>query len=244
MGLIDLRWGFAAALILAVVQLGVTLRLTDPPAIKAHPNRSSRQLHDVVGHLRNRTLGWLFFYGVLMVILEHGPYEVLQPWLTEVLGRSADEVGATPLLAGVMFAVAATVGAMAARTTPALSRRLGAVGALLALAGASAIVVTVMAITTAVAAIAVVAFRSIQSAIAPVIIAGAIAPRVPRHHRATLLSINSLAGRLGWGAVLAALAVNVDDRTGAVLTRFAWLSWTLVILLILTAAAARPLRAE
>lgn len=199
-----------------------------------------RELGHLAAYGRDRAVAWLFFYGILLVTLEHVAFVLLQPWLTAVLDRPADSVGATPLLAGVVYAGTSLVGAAAARSSPALVGRLGAVGALGLLAVVSAAVVTVMALTTAVAAVAVALLRSAQTAAAPVIISSEVAPRVARRHRATLLSLDSLAGRLGWGLILAAVSVDAADDVQGTLRLLAVLAWALVAVVVVSAAAVRP----
>ena len=159
----------------------------------------TRQLRACVGYLASPFLAWIFAYGVLMVTLEHVAESVLQPWLTELTGTTATDLGATPLLSGLVFAAVALVGAGAARSSAPLARRFGTITTLLGLAVLSAVIVTVMARWAAPAVLVLVAFRNAQGAAAPVLISDAVASRVERGHRATLLSLNSLAGRLGLG---------------------------------------------
>ena len=105
---------FAVALVLALGQLLVTLRMTEPAAEVSTPPMLLSQLRLSIGHLADRYLGWIFFYGFVMVTLEHVAFEMMPLWLTELLGRSADDVGTTPLFAGLVFAVTSLVGAVAA----------------------------------------------------------------------------------------------------------------------------------
>lgn len=250
LGLVDVRLAFAVALVLALVQLGVASALREPPAgpqglalgMAPTAGRTSwlRELGQLAAYGRDRAVAWLFIYGILLVTLEHVAFVLLQPWLTAVLDRPADSVGATPLLAGVVYAGTSLVGAVAARSSPALVGRLGVAGALGALAVVSAAVVTVMALTTAAAAVAVALLRSAQTAAAPVIISSEVAPRVARHHRATLLSLDSLAGRLGWGLILAAVSFDAADDVQGTLRLLAVLAWALVAVVGLSAVAVRP----
>ena len=56
--------------------------------------------------------------------------------------------------------------------------------------------------------------------------------RVARQHRATLLSLNSLAGRLGYGLILLFAAGAANDDVRGVLQWFSIGSWALVATLI------------
>jgi hypothetical protein len=89
----------------------------------------------------------------------------------------------------------------------------------------------------------VVVFRSVQGAAAPVLISAAIAPLTLRQHRATLLSLNSLVGRLGWGGILLVVSTDAGDDVTSTLATFAWLSWAMIAVLLATswvATGGRP----
>lgn len=261
LGLVDLRLAFVASLILALCQFGVALALVEPPPVttgtEANGDRAAdggtpvvaglepsaqglrSQVVSCMRYLGDRYLGWIFFYGVIMVTLEHVAFTVLQPWLTEVLGRTADEVGATPLFSGLVFAGVSIIGAGAARASAPLGQRYGTVVTLIGLAALSAVIVTGMALWVSAAVLVLVAFRSAQGAAAPVLISAAVAPLVTRNHRATLLSLNSLAGRLGYGLFLLLVSGAVADDVQRVLRIFAVVAWCLVIVLIASAASVR-----
>lgn len=234
LGLVDLRLAFVASLTLAVAQLVVAWLLTEPP-VDHRADPLLRQLRSCVGYLRHRYLAWIFFYGIVLVTLEHVAFTLAQPWLTDVLDRTADDLGATPLLSGVVFAATATVGALAARAVAPLSERYGAAGTLIGLGAVSATIVTGMALSTSALVLGLVALRSVQGAAAPVLISAAIAPLTARQHRATLLSLDSLAGRLGYGLVLLVVAADAHDDVQRVLRWFSVGSWALVAILVATA---------
>jgi MFS family permease len=240
LGLIDLRIPFALAAALALVQFGITLRLAEPPHVRADPLHHP-ELRTWLSYWRDRPLAWLFAYGIALVTLEHVSFSLIQPWLTEAFDRSADDLGATPLVSGVIFATTAAFGAVAARASAPLSERFGPAVTLVALGALSAVIVTSMAASTSVIVLAVVVWRSVQAAAAPVIISAAAAPRLERTHRATFLSLNSLAGRLGYGLILLSLSTSSDDDLTGPLVALAAIAWTLVVL---TAATIRPLRAS
>lgn len=243
LGLIDLRLAFAASLVFAVLQFGATFLLVEPPpsAGEQPGDRTGfgSQLALCMGYLNQRFLGWIFFYGVAMVTLEHAAVEVLQPWLTELLDRNATDLGSTPLFSGVVYAAVSLFGAGGARLSAPVAERFGLVPTLLGLAALSAAIVTGMALSISVVVLLVVMLRSVQGAAAPVLISAAVAPRVLRRHRATFLSLNSLGGRLQYGLLLLVVSRLIADELGEVLWIFTAVCWTLVALLIATAAFAR-----
>ena len=158
----------------------------------------------------------------------------MQPWLPEALGRTPDELGATPLVSGLLFAVIAFVGAAAARASAPIGERFGTVGALIGLGVLSAVIVTGMALSFSILIVGLIIFRSVQGAAAPVLLSAAVAPRTQQHHRATLLSVNSLAGRLVYGGLLQLLALGVADDPRPFLQASSIISWGLVAVLIPT----------
>lgn len=235
-GLVDLRLAFVASLGFAIAQLAVSFRLTEPPAAGVQAEVIWRQVIRCLGYLRDRLLGWLFFYGIALVTLEHVAFTVMQPWLTEVLGQSADDLGATPLLSGAIFAGVSFVGAGAARASSPLARRFGIPATLVGFAALSAVIVSAMTLWVHVLVLIIVMFRSAQGAAAPVLISAAVAPKTAPAHRATLLSLNSLAGRLAYGLLILAVSTDVADDTQRVLGLFAIIAWVLVIMVWLTIA--------
>lgn len=241
LGLVDLRLAFAASLALACLQLAVAMRMTEPPG-EHSTDPLPRQLALTGRYLRNRRVGWLFGYGIALVTLEHVAFEMMQPWLTEVLDRPAADVGSTPLFAGVVFAATAAVGAVAARASAPAAERFGTVSTLIGLGAISATIVTGMWWSTSVIVVALVLLRSVQGAAAPVLISAEIAPVTERRHRATLLSLNSLAGRLGWGLILLVVSTDAGDDVQGTIGTFAVISWAMVAVLIATSWIAREPR--
>ena len=233
-GLIDLRLTFAISLGIAIVQLAVTCLFVEPPQRGALADGFIRQLGKCVGYLRNGFMGWIFFYGIALVVLEHVAFTVMQPWLTEALDKSPDELGATPLVSGVLFAAVAVFGALAARQSAMLGNRFGTIPTLIGIGVVSAVIVTGMALSFSLLILGLMALRSVQSAIAPVLISAAVAPRTEQRHRATLLSINSLAGRLVYGTMLWVLSVDAEDDPLPFLRIMSVISWGLIVVLLAT----------
>jgi hypothetical protein len=214
----------------AAAQLVVTLRLTEPPMGDVAPSFLA-QMGECVRYLRRPVLAWILGYWVAMVVLEHLAFEVAQPYLTEALGNAADDLGSTPMVAGVQFAGFFVVGAVAARAAVHLRRRFGFFGVLMLGAALSGLVITTMAVWLETWVIAVMLLRSVQGAIGNVVLTATVAPQVDRHHRATYLSINSLVGRLLFGSILFITASAVGDDLGATLKLFAVIAWSLVVAL-------------
>ena len=231
LGLLDLRLAFGAALVTAVAQLVTAFALEEPPTHQ-HAEPFHRQLAQCGALLGQRFLGWLFIYWVGMVVLEHVAFTLSQPYLTEALGRSSDDLGATPMVVGLQFASSSAVGALAAATAPRVRRRLGLPTTLFLLAALSATVVTVMGTVIHAAVIGLLVLRSVHGAAAPVLMTADAAPLVKAHHRATYFSIHSLAGRLAYSSVLFGVAAAVGDDLTASLRVLAGVAWSVCGLVI------------
>ena len=234
LGLIDLRLTFAVSLAVSLVQLGVTRLLFEPGNHEVRADPFLSQIGKCLGYLRHGFMAWLFCYGIALVVLEHVAFTLMQPWLTEALGKSPDELGATPLVSGVIFAVTAFVGAFAARASAPAGERFGTVATLIGLGVISAVIVTGMALSFSLVILGLLIFRSVQGAAAPVLLSAAIAPRTEQRHRATLLSINSLAGRLAYGGLLQLLAIGAQDNPQPFLQTMSIISWLLIALMVAT----------
>ncbi len=168
--------------------------------------------------LRHPWLGWIFATVVLRTTLDHIPHEFVQPYLAVLLDGRGIDVANAPLASGVMMAFVAVVGGWAASWAPPLLRRFGAAATLLGvMVGQTAVIAVLAAAVHPVLAVLIV-FRSVQPAIASVVVDVVVAPLVPAAERATYLSLHSLAGRAGYAAVLlglGALVGPVDVMSGA-----------------------------
>ena len=147
LGLIDLRLTFAVSLVIALAQLAVTRMLHEPGDGDVRAERFVSQIGKCLAYMRHGFMAWLFFYGIALVVLEHVAFTLMQPWLTEALGKSPDELGATPLVSGGLFAITAFVGAAAARASAPAGERFGTVATLIGLGVVSAVIVTGMALS-------------------------------------------------------------------------------------------------
>jgi hypothetical protein len=236
LGLVDLRLAFAAALVLAVVQFGAASLLVEPP-VQRHADPFHRQLRQCFELMGQRFLGWILVSWVAMVILEHVAFTLSQPYLTEALHHSTDDLGSTPMVVGLQFAASSMIGAGAARVAPRVRRRLGLPLTLFLLGALSAAIVTVMGAVVHAAVIGLLALRSVQGAAGPVLMTAAVAPRVAAHRRATYFSVHSLAGRLAYSGVLFGVAAAVGDELSASLRALSVVAWTVLLTTVVAHAA-------
>ena len=71
------------------------------------------------------------------------------------------------------------------------------------------------------------------------LIGAAVAPVVDVQHRATFLSLNSLAGRLSYGGLLMVVSTDAADDVGGVLRTLSIVAWLLVALTFASAVLVR-----
>ncbi len=232
---VDLRLPFAAALLAAAVQLGSTLRMSEPPRSTRSASFTS-DLRLVRRHLRRPLLAWITFYVVVEVILIHLVAELAPPYLTMVLERPADDPAGAAVIAGIVAATVAGVGGFSLRYTERARQRFGAGVVLVVLAFVTATTSVTMALVVSPFVLPLIVSRGVQMAATQVFVPGIISRRVEQHHRATVLSVTSLFGRCAYAMVLLSIAA---DRLPPVLDRAAGVAVVAAVLALATALRPR-----
>lgn len=199
LGMVSLRAPYVAGFAGALVPIGVVSAMCEPPRHGSATPDFARQLRACAALLRGPALRWLFALFVAVYALEHVPHTFYQPYLATLLGA---EQALTPLASGVYASAAALVAALAAARSVALLERRGARAALLLLLALQWASIALMVLPASFAAALLLLGRNAPYAAADVVLAAATAPRVPSAQRATYLSIQGLAGRLGFALLL------------------------------------------
>ena len=169
------------------------------------------QLGECLRYLRVPLLAGLFVYYVYLYMIVHIPYEFYQPYLSLLDDDNRLSGYSAPLLAGVLFALTAIVGAFASKHSMNLLRRFGLTGLLGGAAVLELLVIAVLAIWLHPVLALLVILRSGPMAVIAAPINSTIAPLIKDAHRATFLSIRSLAGRLAFSGMLAGFAWLIPD---------------------------------
>ena len=146
--------------------------------------------------------------------------ELTPAYLTDVFGATADATGWAALSTGVIAAAVATVAALSLRGLPTMVRRFGLAAVLLGLGAVPVAIIGVMTVAAAGWVLPLLTLRRVQAAASSVLVPGVVAAHVESRHRATLLSMLSLVGRLSYTAVLLVLAGVAGDD----LDRSLWLA--------------------
>lgn len=209
-GAIDLRLAYVLSLMAAAGALAVVVAFVEPgPGDRDRRRRRTTgfvaQVRACAGQLTHPVLRWLFVYAVFMVVINHVPYEFYQPYLSLVASDLGGGDGQAPLVSGAhTFAVMLVAARIAARSIG-VRDRLGLGPTLLGAAVLQVLIIGVMSLILHPAVVAVLALRSCPRALTTAPIRAEITPRVPRHLRATYLSLVSLVGRFAFAGLLAIL---------------------------------------
>ncbi|MEM9565373.1 MAG: MFS transporter [Actinomycetota bacterium] len=225
-GLVDLRLPFALSLVAAAAQLAIAWQLIEPPRSPVvdagHPSgRRLRAWRDLVAALRHfgeRPIAWLGLYVVAQVVTVHLAADLTGPYLADVLGDGLTEPDRAALATGATAAAVALVGALIVPAVPVLSRRVGLAATLLGVALIPTGLLVAMALTSAIWLLPLLALRGVQGAATSVLVPAVVGGHVEQERRATVLSLNSLGGRLLYGGALLVLAATGGEGLGSGLT--------------------------
>jgi MFS family permease len=214
---IELRYAYGLSALAAGASLVVVILFTEPGTHEApaDPHRGIvRQLGACLGHLRQPALRWLFAFSVLMVVLNHIPYEFYQPYLDLLSADAWLPDRGTPVMAGVLAAATMFISGSVAGRSIAMRDRIGTGPTLLLAAGLQTVIIASMAVVLHPIVVGLILLRSVPRGLMSAPLNAAIAPRVTQGTRATYLSMQSLVGRLAFSATLAGLALLVGRESG------------------------------
>ncbi len=218
-----LRIAYGLSLLAALGALVTVWLMVEPPR-RTVPGENNvarrgfaRQLAACVGRLRDRTLAWLLGFAILMIVINHVPYELYQPYLDLLLSkREVDLPGlGTPLVTGVITAFTMLIASWATARSIRLRDRIGLGATLLLATTIQVVIMAAMGLVLHEVVLILILLRSVPSAIMQPPMRAAITPRLPQSLRATYLSIQSLAGRLAFAGTLWLLSAGTEPGAPA-----------------------------
>ena len=216
-GSVALVLPYALAAAAAAVALAFAIAFREPPLESEEVLSPALQRRRVGDALGDRVLAWLFTYYVLAFALAHVPFELYQPWL-RLLGESggAGEALAggarAPIVSGAVFAVSMFGGALGSSLSIRIAGRLGLAPLLLLANAVQLVIIAGLALALHPVFLVLVLARNFAMGMSGPPMLAAIAPRLDSGQRATWLSLQSLAGRLGFSLVLFTLSRAVGDE--------------------------------
>ena len=179
------------------------------------------QLRSVFRGFRHATLRWAFVYTLAMTALIHLPYELVQPWLDALMAKHGLNISATPPLAGLVVGAAMAMASIASSRAPYWAERWGTLNVLVGAFVMLAFVMLAMAVGPFAWLVPIVALRSVPGAVSWPLVSAMAHGELDSGIRATWMSVQSLAGRLAFAAVLMVAAAGVGAEAGWTVSRVA-----------------------
>lgn len=221
---------YALAFTTSSASLVLAMRIVEPPVDRERALDLGRQLRVIGSRLRDTTLTWLLLWYVLAFALAHVTFEFYQPWI-RLLGESGSALGEalaadarTPILSGAVMAVSMLGGVLGAMVSLRMARHFELPTLLLLANGVQLLIIAGLAVALHPAALMLVFLRNFSMNMTHAPTLAVIAPRIDSSERATWLSVQSLAGRLGFSVILFALSSVLSETVvWSSLSRTLWL---------------------
>lgn len=213
LGSIDLSLPYWLSVMTAAVSIYVVASFTEPhEKDETTPGSGfTIQLRHCIAYLKQPLVKWLFIYTIFMYVIVHIPYELYQPYLALLEQQNQLAGMSAPLIAGILFALTAIVASIASAYSMQWQRLIGLMPLLTIAAIIELAIIMTMAILLHPLIAATLILRSGPMAVIQAPINAALAPLIENTHRATFLSIKSLASRLAFAVLLIAYSYLTTD---------------------------------
>lgn len=217
-GSINLSLPYWLSLMTACVSFYVVYCFFEPEKTdrQAHTDTPGfiNQLRHCLSYLKQPLIKWIFGYTIFMYAIVHIPYEFYQPYLGLLDQQNKLAGMGAPLIAGIVFALTAMIASISSAYSMDWQRIFGLTPLLMLAALVElAIIVLMAAILHPLIAVAVI-LRSGPMAVIQAPVNAALAPLIANDHRATFLSIKSLAARLVFAMLLLVYSfLSADEHT-------------------------------
>lgn len=213
--ILALQMAYLVACVFAILMTVLVYMFSEPPVEENEKHASPiREVFSCLGYLKQPMLLCILLFFILMTILNHVPYEFFQPYISCSLESFQWGEQATPLVSGIHVTVTLLIASAFGAWSMRIRDRIGLWWTLLSAAVLQTIIITVMAWVLAPIIVILLLGRSVPRALMGPVINAAVTGRVERKHRATYLSIQSLAGRLSFAGMLLLLTsvVPADEQ--------------------------------
>lgn len=202
----QLRWIYAASFITSLISAAIILTMVEPEKSSIQKITMSRQVMVLVKKSWSSRFRFFTFYTLTMTILVHLPYEFYQPYL-QVTSVGTWLTEETPLIAGLHLSATMLVGAWFTRFAGQTDHRCLVWRILIICALTQVLLISSMALFVSPIVALLLVGRTAAKGIATPLINAEISPLLQHHERSTYLSLQSLAGRFGYGLILLLLPV-------------------------------------
>lgn len=212
LGLLNLRIPYFAALTVAFLALYLSYSFKEPTRTDHSVTKAFiPQLTATAGLIRKPLLAWVFFFYVIGYALQHVPYEFYQPYIALLSDGGFQQMSGhnnAALVSGIVIGISMFGGAVGAKISVAVVRKFGAKNVLLSSILVQLIIIAGLSIWLHPALLLLVMLRNFSMSMAHAPMHALIAPQVSSGQRATYLSMQSLAGRLGFSMILYTIAIQ------------------------------------
>ncbi len=214
-GTYDLRFPYLLSFLLAIPLLVIVLLFREPSRVKQTELFFLPQLRTCFSYLKRVELRCFFLFSVLMLVLNHVPYEFYQPYLRLLEKENWLTTRSVPAVSGFHSFLVMIIAFAAAKYSIQLRDFLSLPKLLLLSGGIQLVIISLMGMVLHPVIALIILFRSVPRALMTAPLNAAIAPLVSSEHRATYLSIQSLIGRLAFSLslLLASFAMHSNKST-------------------------------
>ena len=231
--LIDYRGAYMLSVLAGIVLVIITLSLKEPVKQKDTTKHLSfhKQVAACVRLLQDLKLLWLFGFAVLLLIINHIPYEFYQPYI-KTLCKMLDAEKSTPIWTSVHLTITTLIASWVAGRSIEFRDALGTKCVLFIAAGLQIVMMAVMHLFMSIPTAILTTLRSCPRALSTAPLNAAITPTIPSERRATFLSLMSLVGRLGFALTLAVFAIKATEDSWAAMSNMLQIGMWLGIALL------------
>jgi len=198
---IDLSYAYWLTLIGATVALITSYQFKEPQLENKEKEQAysvAKQIKTTVSYLKQKPLGWLFAYLILIYVLAHVPYEFYQPYL-KLLENKADLMNIkAPFISGLLYALAMFIGSFAAGRSMQLQKQFGLKNLLVFSMLLMIVVVAMLGWVLHSVMILIILLRSVPRSLLKAPTNNIITPLIAAGQRATFHSMISLVCRLAF----------------------------------------------
>ncbi|MDG2424304.1 MAG: MFS transporter [Phycisphaerales bacterium] len=209
----SLQSAYLVACICAIGMILLVVRFSEPKIEEDEKyGNPLREFGKCIAYLKQPILLAIMGYFILMTILNHVPYEFFQPYIELSLVSYPWAQPGTPFVSGVHVTLTLLVASFFGARSIRIRDRIGLWWTLLVATVLQVLIIGVMGWFLAPLVVLLLLARSVPRALMAPVINAAVTGRVARKHRATYLSMQSLAGRLAFAGMLLLLTTAVPSN--------------------------------
>jgi len=199
---------FLLSAVVGIVAIGISVAFREPP----HQSHDTSQQSWFSTPDARGILSWLFCFSVTMYVFSHVPFVFGQPFILEAL-KSVDMSADAPLVSGAVSTAMMVLSVATSWAAPALRRRMGLSALLLFAFAIHIVLIAGLTLSSNVLIIALLLLRMVPDSLSKPFVLARIQPLLGDAHRATYLSMQSLAGRLILSGTLLVFSFDASSES-------------------------------